>query len=192
MSIELTQAASVGAENLQTNDFHTFRIAFNSLFLKEDFVSATDLAQNAQANLSLSAPELLELARCFQSLGDSVNTISSIDTALELDPDNHAAIDAKLKVLFTLGNQEAYLKYLKDCLNKFPAEKQYYSLLLEFYQESGLPDLAAEVLNSAELCGINLSESLPALNPDHEPSSASIPDYEDQVLLNSFLNLLAG
>jgi hypothetical protein len=51
---------------LPENEFHSFRLQFNSLFIKEELNTAHNLALKTLSSENLNSDELVELARCFQ------------------------------------------------------------------------------------------------------------------------------
>jgi len=174
------------------NEFHSFRVRFNNLFIKEDIETAHNLALNMLFVENLQSSELLELARCFQLLGDKDNTLTCLEKAIQIDSHNKNAIMLKLELLESLEQKEQYLNFLQQCLESDPQEKKYYLLLHSYYTENGQNELAENIVALALSYGIDLEPA----NPDIEisvPDSIVEPEcIDDPILINSYLTLFAG
>ena len=141
---------------LPENEFHSFRLQFNSLFIKEELNTAHNLALKTLSSENLNSDELVELARCFQLLGDKDNTLTCLEKAIQIDDQNKKAKVLKLELLDSLEQKGQYLDFLQHCLHNDPQEKQYYLLLHTFYTENGQNELAENVSALALSNGINL------------------------------------
>ena len=126
----LDNITNLGSKEIKfsENEFHSFRVRFNNLFIKEDIETAHNLALNMLFVENLQSSELVELARCFQLLGDKDNTLACLEKAIQIDSHNKNAIMLKLELLESLEQKEQYLNFLQQCLESDPQEKKYYLL----------------------------------------------------------------
>ncbi|HOG26870.1 MAG TPA: CRISPR-associated primase-polymerase type A1 [Candidatus Cloacimonas sp.] len=177
---------------LPENEFHSFRLQFNSLFIKEELNTAHNLALKTLSSENLNSDELVELARCFQLLGDKDNTLTCLEKAIQIDDQNKKAKVLKLELLDSLEQKGQYLDFLQHCLHNDPQEKQYYLLLHTFYTENGQNELAENVSALALSNGINLvlpNVEIEITGDDFPPDPVAI---EDPILLSNYLTLFAG
>lgn len=170
--------------------FHTFRLRFNSLFLKEDFPSAKALCLQELNSDSLLSMERLELARCFLLLGASEEALHCLDAVLETEPENLDALYAKLKLLKSIDKISEYLSLLQQSLEAHPHEQSLYELLASYYADQGDEEGIQRIKNDAELNGCSLPEPNPI--PDPVLDQEQNPVYNDPLMLETYLSLFAG
>lgn len=173
-------------------DFHAYRLKFNSLFLAEDYKSAFELTTNIMQTENMIDLYGSELAGNLLILGYPDHAMKCLDHLLEKDPIDKQILSQKLKLLKNMSAEDAYPALLNQCLSRFPQEKEFYLMLLECYNDSGKTDLAQELIQQAELKGIELNQPKQIADTFVDADYRQEPAYEDPLFIDSFLSMFGG
>jgi len=178
------------ALKLEPHDNVALRLLANIRLRAGEAKEALEFARRATADKDAPASAWLLRAIVERANSDTTAAVASLDHALQIEPENVAALVQRSEIRVDTANYAGAIDDLKTALRLTPKDKQILSRLADAYQRGGQPDEAHRVAEAGGLLTPSAASKEGEIQVSGTPQEIEAANSSDAVVARKSLEKL--